>query len=35
MRYEITAILAIVRKDIGVWVRQPTAVAATVLPPSS
>jgi len=32
MRYEVTAILAIVRKDIGVWARQPTAVAATVLP---
>jgi len=26
------AILAIVRKDIGVWFRQPTAIAATVLP---
>jgi ABC-2 type transport system permease protein len=32
MRHEINAILAIVRKDFGVWVRQPTAVAATVLP---
>jgi ABC-2 type transport system permease protein len=26
------AILAIVRKDIGVWLRQPTAITATVLP---
>ncbi len=27
-----TAIWVIVRKDIGVWLRQPTAVAATILP---
>src|SRR5690348_495066 len=27
------AILAIVRKDIGVWLRQPTAITATILPP--
>jgi ABC-2 type transport system permease protein len=26
------AILAIVRKDIGVWLRQPTAITATILP---
>ncbi len=26
------AILAIVRKDISVWFRQPTAIAATILP---
>ncbi len=26
------AILAIIRKDIGVWFRQPTSIAATVLP---
>jgi len=32
MKREASAILAIVRKDIGVWLRQPTAVAATVLP---
>jgi hypothetical protein len=25
-------ILAIVRKDIGVWIRQPTTITATVLP---
>src|SRR6476659_9488067 len=28
----IIPIFAIVRKDIGVWLRQPTAIAATVLP---
>src|SRR5207253_977236 len=32
MGHELFAILAIARKDIGVWARQPTAVAATVLP---
>ncbi|MBV8719623.1 MAG: ABC transporter permease [Chloroflexi bacterium] len=32
MIHEIQAIWAIVRKDVGVWARQPTAVAATVLP---
>src|SRR5919205_31906 len=26
------AILAIVRKDIGIWLRQPTAITATILP---
>jgi ABC-2 type transport system permease protein len=26
------AIVAIVRKDIGVWLRQPTAITATILP---
>ena len=25
-------ILAIVRKDIGIWLRQPTSIAATILP---
>jgi ABC-type transport system involved in multi-copper enzyme maturation permease subunit len=30
--HEVAAILAIARKDIGVWMRQPTAVAATVMP---
>jgi ABC-type multidrug transport system permease subunit len=29
---ELQAIRGIVRKDIGVWLRQPTAVAATLLP---
>ena len=28
----LLSILAIVRKDIGVWFRQPTAIAATILP---
>jgi ABC-2 type transport system permease protein len=28
----IIPIFAIVRKDIGVWLRQPTSIAATVLP---
>jgi ABC-type multidrug transport system permease subunit len=28
----VIAVLAIVRKDIGVWLRQPTSIAATVLP---
>jgi ABC-2 type transport system permease protein len=28
----LTVISAIVRKDIGVWLRQPTAIAATILP---
>lgn len=28
----LLSILAIVRKDIGVWFRQPTAITATVLP---
>ena len=32
MNREVQAIVAIVRKDIGVWLRQPSAVAATVLP---
>jgi ABC-type transport system involved in multi-copper enzyme maturation permease subunit len=32
MRREAVAIWAIARKDIGVWMRQPTAIAATVLP---
>src|SRR5579859_7001571 len=32
MGHELLAIVAIARKDIGVWARQPTAVAATVLP---
>jgi len=32
MTLEATAVWAIVRKDISVWLRQPTAVAATVLP---
>ena len=32
MTRELRAIWAIVRKDVGVWLRQPTAVAATVLP---
>lgn len=27
------AVRALVRKDIGVWLRQPSAIAATVLPP--
>jgi ABC-type multidrug transport system permease subunit len=30
--YSIIPILAIVRKDIGVWLRQPTSIAATILP---
>ena len=28
----IIPILAIVRKDIGVWLRQPATIASTVLP---
>src|SRR3954452_22758237 len=28
----IIPIFAILRKDIGVWLRQPTSIAATVLP---
>jgi ABC-2 type transport system permease protein len=32
VRGELSAIWAIVRKDIAVWIRQPTAVAATLLP---
>ena len=32
MKPEVLAIMAIVRKDISVWLRQPTAVAATLLP---
>ncbi len=32
MTADMVAIWAIVRKDIGVWIRQPTAIAATVLP---
>ena len=32
MKPEVLAIIAIVRKDISVWLRQPTAVAATLLP---
>src|SRR5437660_363500 len=28
----IIPILAIVRKDIGIWLRQPTSIAATILP---
>lgn len=27
------AVWALVRKDVGVWLRQPSAIAATVLPP--
>jgi len=27
------AVLALIRKDIAIWVRQPPAIAATVLPP--
>jgi len=27
------AVWALIRKDIGIWVRQPPAIAATVLPP--
>jgi ABC-2 type transport system permease protein len=30
--YSLIPILAIVRKDIGVWLRQPTSIAATILP---
>jgi ABC-type multidrug transport system permease subunit len=29
---ELVAISAIVRKDVAVWIRQPTAIAATILP---
>ncbi|MGI9149007.1 MAG: ABC transporter permease [Chloroflexota bacterium] len=32
MPHEVAAIVAIARKDVGVWARQPTAVAATLLP---
>jgi ABC-type transport system involved in multi-copper enzyme maturation permease subunit len=32
MKRELRAIMAIVKKDISVWTRQPTAVAATLLP---
>ncbi len=32
MRHELATMVAIARKDIGVWARQPTAIAATVLP---
>ncbi|MGN6708047.1 MAG: ABC transporter permease [Candidatus Nitrosocosmicus sp.] len=28
----VIPILAIVRKDIGIWLRQPTSIAATILP---
>ncbi|HET7148126.1 MAG TPA: ABC transporter permease [Candidatus Nitrosopolaris sp.] len=31
-RSSLIPVLAIVRKDIGVWLRQPTSIAATVLP---
>ena len=31
-RTSIIPVFAIVRKDIGVWLRQPTSIAATVLP---
>jgi ABC-type multidrug transport system permease subunit len=30
--FSLIPMLAIVRKDIGVWLRQPTSIAATVLP---
>ena len=32
MTADLVAIWAIVRKDIAVWIRQPTAIAATLLP---
>ncbi|HLZ30288.1 MAG TPA: ABC transporter permease [Chloroflexota bacterium] len=32
MTAELVAIWAIVRKDVAVWARQPTAIAATLLP---
>jgi hypothetical protein len=32
VKRELRAIMAIVKKDITVWIRQPTAVAATLLP---
>lgn len=31
-RTSIIPVFAIVRKDIGVWLRQPTSIAATILP---
>ena len=32
MSGSVIPILAIVRKDIGIWLRQPTSIAATILP---